>query len=234
MLLQVETSTMRRSRQQPSTMDVRTLEQANALSSQLQSANTVTFVLIYADWCGHCQRYKPTWKELEKTPGRNANMASVHHDMMEHVPEIKSATIDGYPSVIKVLPSGKIESYPPTNSNAVPIMRDVPKMKTELRAVETYAAPSPNAGMAGVQAGVVMDEMDDKADMLKPQAGGFFSGMAASVGTVLSKAGPAALGLLAYSFIPKKRRMTYKSPKRASRRASTRRGRRSSLRRRNN
>ena len=71
----------------------------------------VTFVLVHADWCGPCQGYKPLWKKLESTPGRIANMAMVHHDMVENIPFLKKANIPGFPSVLKVFPDGTIEKY---------------------------------------------------------------------------------------------------------------------------
>jgi len=31
------------------------------------SQNIPTLTLIKAEWCGHCQRFKPEWEELQKT-----------------------------------------------------------------------------------------------------------------------------------------------------------------------
>ena len=119
------------------TIDVRKPSQIPELETMISNGPS-TFILIYADWCGHCQRYKPTWNDFETMPGRTANIASVHHDMMEQVPVIANAKIEGYPSVIKVEPSGKIEEYSVPGSrettNAIPIMRDVASMKKELTA----------------------------------------------------------------------------------------------------
>jgi thiol-disulfide isomerase/thioredoxin len=116
-------------------MDVRKESQIKELESMIHEG-PCTFVLIYADWCGHCHRYLPTWKEFEKTPGRTANIASVHHDMMEKAPTIANAKIQGYPSVIKVQPTGEIEEYkvPETGevTNALPDMRNESRMKQEL------------------------------------------------------------------------------------------------------
>jgi hypothetical protein len=63
-------------------------------------------------------------------------MVSVHHDMVEKVPAIANAKLDGYPSVLKVSPDGAIEKYTVPGSanitNAVPFMRDEKKMKSML------------------------------------------------------------------------------------------------------
>ncbi len=160
-----------------------------------------TFVLIYADWCGHCHRYLPMWSEFENTPGRTANMARVHYDMQEHIPAIKNAKIQGYPSVIKVLPDGRIESYTSdgAETNAVPIMRDEAKMQSDLRAQ--------SGGMRG--------------GAMRGGAGGILAAFVSAV----QVAGPTALLLLTNSALSRRSR-TFKSPKRASRRASTRRMRR--------
>jgi thiol-disulfide isomerase/thioredoxin len=95
-----------------------------------------TVVLIHADWCGPCQNYKPMWKELESTPGRIANMAMVHHDMVEKIDLLKNAKIPGYPSVLKLFPDGRIEEYndkSKKSTNSLPHMRDVGSMVTELK-----------------------------------------------------------------------------------------------------
>jgi hypothetical protein len=78
------------------------------------------------------------WKNLANTPGRKANMASVHFDMQEKVPEIANAKINGYPSVIKVLPSGEVEEYTDSESgdktNSIQTnIRDIETMKKEIR-----------------------------------------------------------------------------------------------------
>ncbi len=126
-------------------LDVRSATDASKLNSLLKNGN-ITLILIYADWCGHCHKYLPTWSDLEKTPGRKANMARVHYDMQEKVPAIADAKIQGYPSVVKVLPSGELEEYETPESeeptNAVPDMRDMSEMKKEL----TAALPSAPTG----------------------------------------------------------------------------------------
>lgn len=200
-------------------VDVRTPEQIPQLEALIHMG-PVTFILVHADWCGHCQTYKPKWKEFENTPGRRANIASVHHDMMEKIPGIAKAKIEGYPSVIKVEPSGAISEYivPGTGSktNAVPFMREDDKMKREL----TAEGPPKDSGVPGPQFGIRNDEV------ATPQRGGAFESVMGSLVGALQKAGPAAVLMFANAMLPKKKTtQTYKSPKRSSRRASTRRNR---------
>ena len=184
----------------------------------------LTFVLVYADWCGHCQNYKPSWKELEKTPGRTANIVSVREDMLPKIPSIANAKIQGYPSVIKVTPTGDIEEYKVPGSkettNAVPFMRDMSEMKEQL----SLPPPPADSGAPGVQAGIVSNSDILAKNQLTGQTGGFAESVLGSLMGAIQKAGPAALLLFGHSMLPKSK--TFKSPKRSSRRASTRRNRR--------
>jgi len=117
------------------TNSVRSPDDIDAFNSLVKKGPKM-LVLIHADWCGPCQNYKPTWKELESTPGRIANMAMVHHDMVENIDLLKKANIPGYPSVLKLFPDGRIEEYKDNSkksTNSLPHMRDVGSMVTELR-----------------------------------------------------------------------------------------------------
>ena len=193
-------------------IDIRSKEDAKKLEDMLKNG-APTFVLIYADWCGHCHRYLPTWDQLENTPGRTANMARVHYDMQENIPAIKDAKIQGYPSVIKVLPDGRIQSYAGEggSTNAVPYMREEAEMQAELQGKDPHTNISNTSNN---------------------QSGGQYGGQRQAGGSILSafttaiqQAGPAALLLMASASVARRAR-TYKSPKRTAlrnRRASTRR-----------
>ena len=64
----------------------------------------ITIILIYADWCGACTRFKEnTWNDVVAIPPtqRNINIASVREDMLP-LTSISNAKIDGYPSLLLV------------------------------------------------------------------------------------------------------------------------------------
>lgn len=188
----------------------------------------ITFVLIYADWCGHCMRFKPTWAKYANTPGRRANIASVHHDMVDKIPEIKEANIEGYPSVVQVKSNGEIAEYtvPGTEAktNAIPFMRDEEKMKEALKSIQPTVKPASNVATPGVQAGIknTFDSLEREQTLTK-QSGGSVLG---AIVQALQRVGPSAILLAGYSMLPKPNSKTFKSPKRSNRRAHTRKNRR--------
>jgi thiol-disulfide isomerase/thioredoxin len=117
-----------------SNISVRSPEELEQLEKMIK-VGPVTFIFVHADWCGHCQTYKPIWNELLNVPGRSANMGMIHHDIVEKSSILNKAKIPGYPTVLKVYPNGHIENYKGQNNemtNAVPNMRDTESMKKEL------------------------------------------------------------------------------------------------------
>ncbi len=64
--------------------------------------NIAVMVFVYADWCGHCQRFKPDWKSLAHLPSRNVPMVSIRDDVFPKSPLNNIMTIDGYPTVAVV------------------------------------------------------------------------------------------------------------------------------------
>jgi thiol-disulfide isomerase/thioredoxin len=117
-------------------IDVSTDADLSKLMSLLKK-NRVVVVLIHADWCGHCQTFKPQWEEYKKMPGRNVPMASINETMLAKTP-FKDAKIDGFPST--VVYSGKDGSFGSfkndsgEETNSIPNIRDKEAMTTLLRA----------------------------------------------------------------------------------------------------
>jgi len=188
-------------------MNVRNVQDAKEAEKTIHLGPN-TFILIYADWCGPCQEYQKQWSEMEKIPNRTSNIIKVHHDMVENVPTIKDAKIDGYPSVIQVSPSGEIREFKTQSktTNSIPHMRDMVEMIKELTA---------------------------KDEEKKTMSGGAVETVTAAFLGAFQKAGPLALLLAAHESLPApakgkrvaKKSKTFKSPKQSSRHGSTRKNR---------
>jgi len=110
----------------PNVGEVRDIKKALELEGILAEQKGDKYILFFADWCGHCQTYKPFWEKLSKVAGRIATMAAVQDTQKENVPSLKDAELDGYPTVIRVTKDGKTEKVSPQE------MRDEAKMMARL------------------------------------------------------------------------------------------------------
>jgi thiol-disulfide isomerase/thioredoxin len=95
----------------------------------------VTLVLVYADWCGHCQRFKPMMSQLEKIPGRSVQTARIRDDMFPKS-SINGEKLSGYPSLMLIDKNGKSTLFKDKEgevSNTVPDYTNMNKMATLVR-----------------------------------------------------------------------------------------------------
>jgi len=128
-------------------MDVAS-DQDLAKLSDLLKKHKIVVVLIHADWCGHCQTFKPLWEDYKKIPGRTVPMVSVNETMLAKTP-FKNAKLDGYPSTLVY--SGKDGSFGSftnedgTETNAVPNSRDKQVMSKLLKARPSMMRRASNA-----------------------------------------------------------------------------------------
>lgn len=100
-------------------VDVRSPKDISKFESLLASGPTI--VLVYADWCGHCQRFKQDmWNECANSPNKSINTAAVHYDMVEKT-SMNSAPIEGYPTLFEV-----------KSPKATPTVVPTPRSKEEL------------------------------------------------------------------------------------------------------
>jgi len=117
-------------------IDIETEADLPKLMASTKNAKVV-LVFIHADWCGHCQTFKPNWADYKSTPGRNIPMVSVNEKVLSKTPFSK-AKIDGYPSNIIYSPKdGSMASFKKENgeeTNSVPNIRDKAAMTKLLKA----------------------------------------------------------------------------------------------------
>jgi len=107
---------------------------------QFESLIGPVLVFVYADWCGHCQHYKPMWKELENDPNRSLNMASVRDDMFSKTSLTQRAKpVTSYPTVMLINEKGQAVNFKGSN---VPDSQSVPDHNN----METMRAIVRNAG----------------------------------------------------------------------------------------
>jgi len=77
--------------------------------------------MYYADWCPHCQKIKPEFKEFMGNGTVNVGGKSVHVDMVqpEKEPEkAKGVDVKGYPTFLYSDANGRVVEYSgPRTSN---------------------------------------------------------------------------------------------------------------------
>lgn len=159
------------------TVDVRSEKDVAPFEGMIHEG-PITVVLVYADWCGHCTKFKKDiWEPLNKMSGRKLNMASVHHDMLEKTSQA-NAKIRGYPSVLVVGKDGKAASYNDEEgnvTNAAPNTTDLDAMKTLVTTdPEEPVEPkfSPKASRIREDANEELLAPDFKKDMKENMVGG--------------------------------------------------------------
>ncbi len=65
--------------------------------------------LYYANWCGHCQRFKPVWEELKKEL-KALNVESAEYEDGQNKKEIEKAGVNGFPT-IRITKNGNTYEY---------------------------------------------------------------------------------------------------------------------------
>lgn len=115
-------------------VDIRESNQLNELDKRIQ-IGPITLVLIYADWCGHCKRFKPMMDQLENSPGRSVQVARVRDTVL---PQSAVANIpnEGYPSLMLIKPDGSAVNFKNDEgktTNVIPDHTNMVKMQTIVR-----------------------------------------------------------------------------------------------------
>lgn len=115
-------------------IDIRDASSLNELDKRV-SIGPVTLVLVYADWCGHCQHFKPQMSELENMSGRSVQVARIRDDVFPKS-NLSKNKISGYPSLMLVKQNGEAVSFKePTGevTNAIPDYKNMSNMSSIVR-----------------------------------------------------------------------------------------------------
>lgn len=92
-------------------------------------------VFVYADWCGHCQKFKPMMDKLESAPNRTIQTARVRDDVFPKS-SISNAKIEGYPTLLLIKKNGNAVTFKDKQgnvTNAIPEHTDMNKMMSIVR-----------------------------------------------------------------------------------------------------
>jgi len=75
-----------------------------------------SFIMYYAEWCGHCKRTKPEFKKLMESYNGPVKLMMVDCEAKENSQLVKEQGIKGFPT-IRYYPSGLGENYQEYSGN---------------------------------------------------------------------------------------------------------------------
>ena len=112
--------------------------------NSLIKSGSVTFVLVYADWCGACTRFKKNiWNPMCNGPARH-NRAMVDAEMIKKT-SLANADFEYLPSIILVDGEGKMHGFQKpdgTNTHAMPTPQSLGEMKKAVNSPITPSSPT--------------------------------------------------------------------------------------------
>ena len=112
--------------------------------NSLIKSGSVTFVLVYADWCGACTRFKKNiWNPMCNGPARH-NRAMIDSEMIKQT-SLANADFEYLPSIILVDGEGKMHGFQKpdgTNTHAMPTPQSLEEMKKAVNSPITPSSPT--------------------------------------------------------------------------------------------
>lgn len=123
-------------------LDVRSDKDVKNFENML-SIGPLTIVLVYADWCGHCTRFKETmWNDAVALPNKSMNTASVHYDMLDKT-SLANSKIEGYPSLLMVGTDKKAADFKEEETGSITNAMPQPTSAEELKTMLETPLPTP-------------------------------------------------------------------------------------------
>lgn len=210
-------------------VDVNSEDKLSELNKRI-SIGPVTLVFVYADWCGHCTKFKPEMDKLEASPDRSIQTARIRDDMLPKS-SLNGTKINGYPSLMLIKKNGEATTFKDKDgevTNAIPEHNDLNKMMTIVRSAGTPEGmkllngeqpnTSKNNNTNSVPTNVVSDRINTTSEpltvnetkSLNSTMSGGSVGLWGHLLSVSQNMAPAAALFLASSALNKKKRKTRK------------------------
>lgn len=152
-------------------VDVRSKKDVGDFEKML-SLGPITLVLVYADWCGHCQHFKKDiWNDLQNMPNKKINLASVHYDQLPNTSQ-RDAKINGYPSLLVIGNDKKPASFKVEGenevTNALPDSRNKEMLETMVTSDPNTLPEVLNANTTVAEPVTLTNTMEPIANVAEP------------------------------------------------------------------